>query len=161
MIRTLAIALALMPGLAVGADCTISNARYEHDQTAWYLSFKPVPKMSAPNQTAAFIIEMPNSDVTLEGAVHRPNGFGSPLWSIDGPCSETSAERCSFVEGNPAAYGNYGGKVDWFDDTAGAKAPDQLILPQLAVSLWYSMYREMEFAPDANEGDVFTLVGCD
>lgn len=163
MIRVLVLVTALTPGLAFGAECTISNARYEHDQAAWYLSFKPVPKFVAPNQTAAFIIEMPNSDVTLEGAIHRPNGFGSPLWSISGPCSEGSTETCSFVtEGsNPAAYGNYGGKVDWFDDTPGAKAPDQFILPQLAVSLWYSSYRAMEFVPDANEGDVFTLTGCD
>jgi hypothetical protein len=163
MIRILVLFAAMTPAIAVGADCTISNARYEHDQAAWYLSFKPVPKFSAPNQTTAFIIEMPNSDVTMEGAVHRPNGFGSPLWSISGPCSETSDESCTFVtEGsNPAAYGNYGGKVDWFDDSAGAKAPDQFILPQLAMSLWYSMYRETEFQQDGTEGDVFTLVGCD
>lgn len=163
MIRILVLAIAMMPVAAVGADCTTSNARYEHDQAAWYLSFKPVPRFSAPNQTTAFIIEMPNSDVALEGAVHRPNGFGSPLWSISGPCSEESTETCSFVtEGsNPAAYGNYGGKVDWFDDARGAKAPDQLILPQLAVSLWYSMYRGAEFEPDMDAGDVFTLTGCD
>ena len=161
MLRPAVLAFLLLTGAAHAAECTISNGRYEHDQAAWYLSFKPVPKFVAPNQTAAFIIEMPNAGVTLEGAVHRPNGFGSPLWSIEGPCSEGSAEGCSFVEGNPAAYGNYGGKVDWFDDTAGARAPDQLILPQLAVSLWYSMYRETEFEQDNNEGDVFTLVGCD
>jgi hypothetical protein len=161
MLRLTVLAVVLLTGSAQAAECTISNARYEHDQAAWWLSFKPVPKFSAPNQTAAFIIEMPNSDVVLEGAVHRPNGFGSPLWSISGPCSEDSAESCSFVEGNPAAYGNYGGKVDWFDDTLGAKAPDQLILPQLAVSLWYSMYRGMEFVSDGNEGDVFSLTGCD
>ena len=161
MLRVIVSAGLLLAGGAQAAECTISNARYEHDQAAWYLSFKPVPKFSAPNQTAAFIIEMPNSSVTLEGGIHRPNGFGSPLWSIDGPCSEGSAESCSFVEGNPAAYGNYGGKVGWFDDAAGARAPDQFILPQLSVSLWYSSYRELEFAPDANEGDVFTLAGCD
>lgn len=161
MLRLTILAIVLLGGSAQAAECTISNARYEHDQAAWWLSFKPVPKFSAPNQTAAFIIEMPNSDVVLEGAVHRPNGFGSPLWSISGPCSEDSTESCTFVEGNPAAYGNYGGKVGWFDDALGAKAPDQLILPQLAVSLWYSSYRELEFAPDANEGDVFTLAGCD
>ena len=161
MLRLIVSAGLLLTGGAQAAECTISNARYEHDQAAWYLSFKPVPKFVAPNQTAAFIIEMPNSGVTLEGAVHRPNGFGSPLWSISGPCAEDSAESCSFVEGNPAAYGNYGGKVDWFDDVAGAKAPDQLILPQLAMSLWYSMYRGTEFVSDGDEGDVFTLIGCD
>jgi hypothetical protein len=161
MLKRAVLAFLLLTGAAQAAECTISNARYEHDQAAWYLSFKPVPKFVAPNQTAAFIIEIPNSNVTLEGAVHRPNGFGSPLWSIKGPCAEDSAESCTFVEGSPAAYGNYGGKVGWFDDGAGAKAPEQLILPQLAVSLWYSMYRGAEFMPDANEGDVFTLAGCD
>lgn len=161
MLRLTILAIVLLGGSARAAECTISNARYEHDQAAWWLSFKPVPKFSAPNQTAAFIIEMPNSDVVLEGAVHRPNGFGSPLWSISGPCSEDSQESCTFVEGNPAAYGNYGGKVGWFDDALGVKAPDQLILPELAVSLWYSMYRGNEFVADANEGDVFTLTGCD
>jgi hypothetical protein len=161
MLRLTILAIALLGGVAQAAECTISNARYEHDQAAWWLSFKPVPKFSAPNQTTAFIIEMPNSNVTLEGAVHRPNGFGSPLWSISGPCSEESTETCTFVEGNPAAYGNYGGKVGWFDDALGAKAPDQLILPQLAMSLWYSMYRGTEFVQENNEGDVFTLTGCD
>ena len=161
MLKAALFAAMLVTGSTQAADCTISNARYEHDQAAWYLSFKPVPKFVAPNQTAAFIIEMPNSGVTLEGAVHRPNGFGSPRWSIQGPCSPDSSESCTFLEGNPAAYGNYGGKVGWFDDTAGAKAPDQLILPQLAVSLWYSMYREDEFVPDGGEGDVFRLTGCD
>ncbi len=161
MLRSTILAMTLLGGVAQGAECTISNARYEHDQAAWYLSFKPVPKFVAPNQTAAFIIELPNSGITLEGAVHRPNGFGSPLWSISGLCSEGSAGLCTFVEGNPAAYGNYAGKVGWFDDAAGAKAPEQLILPQLAVSLWYSSYREAEFMPDGNEGDVFTLVGCE
>ena len=161
MVRAALLAAMVLSGSVQAAECTISNARYEHDQAAWYLSFKPVPKFGAPNQTAAFIIEMPNSGVRLEGAVHRPNGFGSPLWSIEGKCSADSVESCNFVEGNPAAYGNYGGKVGWFDDTPGARAPDQFILPQLAMSLWYSMYREAEFMPDANEGDVFTLVGCD
>ena len=161
MLRLTILAFGLLGGVAQAAECTISNARYEHDQAAWYLSFKPVPKFAAPNQMAAFIIEMPNSGVTLEGAVHRPNGFGSPLWSIEGKCAEDSAESCTFLEGNPAAYGNYGGKDDWFDDTPGARAPDQLILPQLAMSLWYSMYRGTEFTSDGDEGDVFTLAGCD
>lgn len=162
MFRMTVLAMVLLTGASQAADCTISNARYEHDQAAWFLSFKPVPRFVAPNQTVAFIIEMPNSNVTLEGAIHRPNGFGSPLWSIEGPCSEESTETCSFVEGdNPAAYGNYGGKVDWLDDAKGAKAPDQVILPELSVSLWYSMYRGMEFEPDGGEGDVFTLTGCD
>lgn len=162
MLRFAVLAILLSTGGAHAADCTISNARYEHGQAAWWLSFKPVPRISAPNQTAAFIIELPNSDVTLEGAIHRPNGFGSPLWSISGPCSAESAETCNFVESQTnAAYGNYAGKVSWIDDQSGAKAPDQVILPGLAASLWYSNYRGMEFGQDGDEGDVFTLTGCE
>jgi hypothetical protein len=163
MLRLTVLATLLLVSAAQAAECSITNARYEHDQAAWWLSFKPVPRISAPNQTTAFIIELPNAQVTLEGAIHRPNGFGSPLWTISGPCSEESTDTCTFVnEGsNPAAYGNYGGKVDWFDDSAGAKAPDQLILPELAVSLWYSMYRGTEFDVDGDVGDVFTLNGCE
>lgn len=162
MLRMTVMMALLLTASAQAAECTISNARYEHDQAAWWLSFRPVPRMSAPNQTVSFIIELPNSGVTLEGAVLRPNGFGSPVWSITGPCSKGSAETCNLVEGDSSSmYGNYDGKVAWLDDASGAKAPGQLILPRLAVSLWYSMYREDEFEPDADPGDVFTLVGCD
>ncbi len=162
MLRMTMLAALLLTGTVQASDCTISNARYKHDQAAWWLSFKPVPKFVAPNQTAAFIIEMPNSGVTLEGAVHRPNGFGSPLWSISGPCKADGTEVCTFVEGeHTAIYANYDGAVDWLDDKRGAAAPDQVILPRLAASLWYSLYREDEFAPDVDAGDVFTLTGCD
>lgn len=161
MLRRIMLMTLLLTGSASGAECTISTARYENDALAWFLSFKPVPKFSDTNQTAAFIIELPNQGVTLEGAVHRPMGFGSPLWSISGPCDADSADTCTFVEGDAtAAYGNYSGRVDWLDDARGAKAPDQLILPRLASSLWYSAYRE-DFEEDGQSSDVFTLTGCD
>ena len=163
MLRPTVLAIVLLTGGAQAAECTISNARYENDDLTWWLSFKPVPRISAPNQSAAFILEMPNSGVTLEGAIHHPNGFGSPLWSISGPCQAGDAKVCSFVEGDPTAmYGNYGGSVAWIDDQPGAKAPDQVILPRLAASLWYSMYRQEEFTrDDGGASDVFTLTGCD
>lgn len=151
----------MVPGAAQAAECTISTARYKNDGLAWFLSFKPVPHFSAANQTAAFIIELPNSGVTLEGAVHRPNGFGSPLWSISGPCQPGDAESCTFVEGDGTAiYGNYAAKVSWLDDTRGAIAPEQVILPRLAASLWYSVYRNNEFETEAGSSDVFSLTGC-
>lgn len=162
MLRLIVPTVLLLTGAAQAADCTITNARYEQENMAWWLSFKPVPRSSAVNQTAAFIIELPNSGVTLEGAVHRPNGFSSPLWSISGPCKVDDTKTCTFVEGdNTAMYGNYDGSVDWFDDTRGAKAPQQVILPRLAASLWYSMYREDEFMPDVKSSDAFTLTGCE
>lgn len=159
----MAIVLALMvSGAAQAAECTISTARYKNDDLAWFLSFKPVPKFSATNQTAAFIIELANSGITLEGAVHRPNGFGSPLWSISGPCEPGGTQICTFVEDNGTAiYGSYAAKVGWLDDTRGAIAPEQVILPRLAASLWYSAYRGDEFTTEGTSGDVFTLTGCD
>lgn len=161
MLRLTMLAVLLLTGAAQAAECTISNARYENDKAAWWLSFKPVPRSSPTNQTAAFIIELANSGVTLEGAVSRPNGFGSPLWSISGKCKADATDICTFVEGDStAAYGNYAGAVAWLDDTRGAKAPDQLILPRLAASLWYSMYRQDEFF-DGQTSDAFTLTGCD
>lgn len=161
MLRMTMLIVLLLTGMAQAAECTVSNARYKNDGIAWWLSFKPVPQFAASNQTAAFIIEMPNSGVTLEGAVHHPNGFGSPLWSISGPCQVADTTICTFVEGDSTAiYGNYGGKVGWLDDARGAKAPDQVILPRLAASIWYSMYRQDEF-DGADGADVFTLTGCD
>ena len=154
MSRATLLAVLLLTGTAQAAECTISNARYENDELAWWLSFKPVPRIAAPNQTVAFIIELP---------VHQPNGFGSPLWSISGPCKVDDMQTCSFVEGDHTAmYGNYGGSVTWIDDQRGAKAPDQVILPRLAASLWYSLYRQDEFTnEDGGASDVFTLTGCD
>jgi hypothetical protein len=147
---------------AQAAECTISTARYKNDSLAWFLTFKPVPQFSPATQTAAFIIELPNSGVTLEGAVHRPNGFGSPLWSISGPCQPSRADSCTFAEGDGTAiYGNYAAKVGWLDDKRGAIAPEQVILPRLAASLWYSAYRNNEFETEAPSSDVFSLTGCD
>lgn len=161
MLKMTLLAMLALTGAAEAADCTISNARYKNDKAAWWLSFKPVPQFASSNQTVAFIIEMPNSGATLEGAVHRPNGYGSPLWSIGGPCQAAATDVCTFVEGDATAiYGNYAGSAGWLDDTRGAKAPEQVILPGLASSLWYSMYRQDEF-DGADGGDVFTLSGCD
>ena len=143
-------------------DCTISNARYKQARAPWWLSFKPVPQFAAANQTAAFIIELPNSGVTLEGAVHRPNGFGAPQWSLSGPCSADSAGTCGFIEGeNTSIYGDYAEGVGFLDDARGAKAPDEVILPELAAGLWYSSYRQDEFLDEVEPGDAFILVGCD
>ncbi|MGB3337176.1 MAG: hypothetical protein WBA73_08365 [Devosia sp.] len=161
MLRMTVLAALLLTGATQAAECTISNARYENDKAAWWLSFKPVPRSAMSNQTASFIIELPTSGEILEGSIHRPNGFGSPLWSISGPCQSDSTDTCTFVEGESnAMYGNYDGIVTWLDDKRGAAAPGQVILPRLAASLWYSMYRQDEF--DGTEGgDVFTLTGCD
>lgn len=161
MLRLVVIGVLSLATAAQAADCTIENARYEQGASDWVLTFRPVPQASAANQTAAFTIDLPASKLALDGAVHRPNGFGSPLWSIAGPCSVAKSDTCTFVEGDGTAiYGNGADGVAWFDDSPGAAAPRQVILPRLAASMWYSMYRDTAFG-DGDPGDVFTLVGCD
>jgi hypothetical protein len=152
----------LLTGTPLGAECTLYDARYKQVDAPWWLTFKRVPQFAAANQTAAFYIELPNSDVELEGAVHVPNGFGSPLWTIEGPCAPDSSEICSFLEdyGSPSIYGSYAGKLQFLDIERGSRAPEQLLLPGLAVSLWYSNYRE-EWADEVSPGDAFVLEGCD
>lgn len=161
MIRIAMLVVAMVPAGAAAAECTIENARYKQAEGSWSLTFKPVPQMAAPNQTAAFIIELPNSGLTLEGAVHRPNGFGAALYSISGPCAEGSTERCGFIEsGGATIYASYADGLAMLDDQAGAAAPEQLLLPELGQSIWYSSYRSTEFESESDKDDVFTLVGC-
>jgi hypothetical protein len=154
---------AALCGASLGAECTLYNARYKQPDAPWWLTFQRVPQFAAANQTASFFIKMPNSDLMLEGAVHVPNGFGSPLWSITGPCSPDSAEICAFVGENdmPSAYGIYDGKVGFLNSERGSTAPEQLILPQLAVSIWYSEYRNTEWLDGTEPGDAFMLDGCE
>ncbi|SMQ72537.1 hypothetical protein SAMN06295905_2114 [Devosia lucknowensis] len=166
MRRHVVIVLALAVSTpAIAADCTLYNARYKQPDAPWWLTFTQVPQFAAANQTAAFYIELPNSGVRLEGGVSVPNGFGAPLWSISGPCSaEADAETCTFLNETsmPSIYGIYDGKVTFLGIERGSVAPDQVILPELAASLWYSSYRQDEWdADDLSPGDAFELVGCE
>ncbi len=149
------------PGFA--AECTLYNARYKQPDAPWWLTFQRVPQFAAANQTASFYIEMPNSNLVLEGGVHAPNGFGAPLWNMSGPCSPGSTDNCAFLNDgeHPSAYGLYEGVVRFLDIERGSVAPDQLILPQLAVSMWYSQYRDTEWFDEVSPGDAFVLEGCD
>jgi hypothetical protein len=164
MLRTIIFAAAIaVPNLAHAADCTLSDARYTQDDAAWWLTLKRVPRFAPVNQVAAFYLELPNSGVTLEGAISVPNGFGSPLWRISGPCGPDSAESCQFLEDyeHPSAYGLYGNRIGFFEHGEGAVVPDQLILPGVARALWYSNLRT-EWDDNADgPGDAFKLVGCD
>ena len=162
MIRILVLAVVLLPTLAHGAECTLNNAQYSQVDGSWRLNFLPVPVSAASNQTAAFRLEFPNSGLLVDGAVYRPNGFGNPIYILDGPCGPDSAARCAFVEGaSPTIYAGTADGITLLDDeTEGAAAPPQVLLPELSVSMWYSNYRSDEFV-DSVGGDVFALVGCD
>ncbi len=154
---------AALAGPGLGAECTLYNARYKQSDAPWWLTFQRVPQFAAANQTAAFYIELPNSDLRLEGAVHVPNGFGAPLWTLSGPCSPDSSEICAFLtdDDHQSIYGLYDGVVRFLDIERGSAAPGQLILPQLAVSIWYSQYRENEWFDGVSPGDAFMLDGCE
>lgn len=170
MWRSISLGALLLAVPVQAADCTLTNARYKQPDAPWWLTFKRVPRFSAPNQVAAFYLELANSGVEMQGAVHVPNGFGSPLWSIEGPCSppefvEEGApdELCEFLDDTqyPAIYGEYDGKVRFLDTGADAAVPEQIVLPNLAASLWYSNYRQTEWLDGIDVGDAFTLEGCD
>lgn len=171
MLKTTMLAVLLLSATAAqAADCTLINARYKQPDAPWWITFKRVPQFAPANEMAAFYLELPNSGVEMNGGVAIPNGFGSPLWSIKGPCTPpefaeegAAVEMCGFLDDNqyPAIYGEYDGKVRFLDTEAGAAAPEQIILPSLAVSLWYSNYRQTEWMDSVDIGDAFTLVGCD
>lgn len=164
MIRSLVMLAALLPGVAVGAECTLENARYNQPGSGWTLTFEPIPKGFAANQMAAFTIEMPASELKLTGGIWVPNGFGSPLYRVEGRCSPASKNLCGFIEDEAVAvYGNTDEGIVMLDVEAGGTgaAPQQILLPELSVSLWYSMYRGNEFTEELDPTDVFTLVGCD
>jgi hypothetical protein len=164
MRSALVIAVTMLAGAPMAAECTLTNARYSQPSAPWTLTFQRVPKYGPANQISAFSLELPNSGVTLAGTAHGSNGFGSPLWSLEGRCAPASTETCSFLMENqsPAIYGIYDGVVRFLDTERGSVAPEQVILPQLAVSLWYSNYRETEwFGDEVSPGDAFVLEGCD
>lgn len=156
----LTLALILTPGLAQAATCTIENGRYSQASSGWTLQLMPVPADAAANQTMAFSLAMPLSGITLTGAVFRPNGYGSALVMVDGPCGGDSTETCPFIE-DQTLYANTDAGMAMIDDEAGAPAPRQLLIPNLSATIWYSLHRETEFPDGVDPSDVFTLEGCE
>jgi hypothetical protein len=84
-------------------DCSFENARYAHAD-GWTLQFQPVPRDAPANQTASFILGL-KSGAKLTGAIMWPNGYSTPLWSVEGPCQPDGDEICRFTEAeNNTAY---------------------------------------------------------
>lgn len=155
---------AALSGMPRAADCPLHSARYIQPDSPWVLTFQRIPRYGPATQIAAFALELPNAGVTLDGMVTGSMGFGSPLWFISGPCSPESAESCDFLmDGqSPPIYGMYDGTIGFLDVEPAGVAPEQIILPQLTASLWYSMYRESEWDGDTVQpSDAFVLEGCD
>jgi hypothetical protein len=101
------------------------------------------------------------SGVEVDGGVYWPNGYGAPVYVLDGPCSAEpdETERCGFLEsGGATPYVLTEAGIERIPEAMDGAAPRQLLLPELASSIWYSAHRQAEF--DVDPGDVLTLSGC-
>ena len=155
----LALVLAAPPGLAAAAECPFESAIYDQPDSAWKLRFMPRSRGAPANQSARFVLRL-TSGIELEGAVYWPNGYGAPIYLLEGPCSGAAdAETCAFVQdGSATPYVLTDDGIARIPFDMDGPAPRQLLLPQLAISLWYSLHRNAEFVSEP--GEVFTLTGC-
>jgi len=145
------------PAAMAAPDCPFEQASYSQED-GWTLQFQPVPRDAPANQTASFILGL-KSGVTLTGAIMWPNGYSTPLWSVEGPCEPGGSKTCRFTEEeNNTAYVLTDSGIEMIPQEMDGAPARQVLLPRLASSLWYSFYRESEF--DDEPGDVFSFSGC-
>lgn len=127
------------------------------------LRFSGLPHDGAANQIAAFSIGIEGVATRLDGAIHIPNGFGQPHGSVGLDCTGAEGEECGFWEGVMYALGS-DGIIEYPYDAdlglAAQMAPQQLLLPEFAVNVWYSMMRGEAFEGERNVLDTFTLAAC-
>ena len=157
--RRLAVFVTLLGSSAAIAapDCTFEQSSYAQDD-GWTLQFQPVPRDAPGNQTASFILGLKSGD-KLTGAIMWPNGYSTPLWSVEGPCEPGGSKLCRFTEEeNNTAYVLTDSGIEMMPQEMDGEPARQVLLPRLASSLWYSFYRETEF--DGEPGDVFSFSGC-
>jgi len=153
----------LLAGPALAIECPIQHAIYEQPGGDVRLSFSPVPRDGAANQIAAFEIAIKGVKARFDGAIHIPNGFGQPGGSVGLDCTGADGEQCGFWEGVVYALGADG--IEEYPNDAeipleAQMAPRQLLLPEFAVNVWYSMMRGDAFAGERNVLDTFTLAAC-
>ncbi len=159
--------IALMTATALiapawGQECPLIDAYYGQPGSDWTIRFHDIPPHALSNQTAAFTLTMPKSDVVLRGDVWLPNGYTQTWGALEGACEpktksgETPTPQCRLWEG--VVYSTTANGIRVLSSNDEAPAPEQILLPQLASAIWYSSYRP-EFI-DADPIDVFTLAGC-
>ena len=157
--RRLAVFVTLLGSSAAIAapDCTFEQSSYAQED-GWTLQFQPVPRDAPANQTASFILGLKSGD-KLTGAIMWPNGYSTPLWSVEGPCEPGGSKLCRFAEEeNNTAYVLTDSGMEMMPQEMDGEPARQVLLPRLASSLWYSFYRKSEF--DGEPGDVFSFSGC-
>ena len=159
---TMAAALVLlMAGPAAAIECAIAHGLYGQDGSDWSMRFMPVPEDGAANQIAAFTITMPGAPETVfDGGIYIPNGFGQPHGDIRLDPEENSGPP--FWEG--VVYAMVDGGIAEFpwnpDQPDAAMSLQQILLPQFASTVWYSMLRQSAFADDKTVHDTFVLRTC-
>jgi len=163
MRSTMVVALLLaMAGPAAAIECPITHALYGQAGSDWSLRFMPVPEDGAANQIAAFTLTMPGAPETVfDGGIYIPNGFGQPHGDIRLDPEENSG--APFWEG--VVYALVDGSIAEFpwdpnQPRDATMAPQQLLLPQFASGVWYSMLRQSAFADDKTVLDTFVLRAC-
>ncbi|WP_417309476.1 hypothetical protein [Devosia sp.] len=162
---TIAALLAAAASTASAAECQMAKAVYGQAGSNWTLQFTPIPRDAAANQVAAFTVELPNSGDALVGAVHVPNGFGSSSGWIDEPACTASADE---VRDDPevcalwhaTVYALDGEVLGQLPQDDSVPAPAQILLPEFAEAVWYSLRRDAEWAGDQAPGDAFTFARC-
>lgn len=153
------LALGILAAPAGAAECTFETARYVQPD-GWTVQFQPVPRDAGANQTASFILTL-RSGVELTGGIAWPNGYSTPLWSIEGPCRPDGAETCRFTgDENITAYVLTEAGIERLPEEMDGPPPKQILLPRLGSSIWYSFYRSSEFEGEVDPGDVLTFDGC-
>lgn len=172
----IAVALASLVSLpALAAECPLEGATYADAASGWTLQFTALPQGSAANQLAAFSVATTGMDGTIEGGVYVPNGYGRPMVDIGRNCPNLDDEAeveapadgaeetsCSIWSG--AIYGLSAGSMGRLaydeDSFRVLDAPNQLLLPDLGLTMWYSEFRDAVFGADKDLSDVFTRTAC-
>jgi hypothetical protein len=157
------ISMAVTAGPALAIECPIPHAIYEQPGGDVRLSFTALPEDAAANQIAAFSIGIKGVAAKLEGGIYLPNGFGQPNGTLGLDCTGAEGEQCEFWDGVVYALGAVG--IEEYPHNAelplaAQMAPRQVLLPQFAVNVWYSMLRGEAFAGERDVLDTFTLAAC-
>ena len=157
------ISLILTAGPALAIECPIPHAIYEQPGGDVRLTFRALPEDAAVNQIAAFSITIKDVTAKFEGGIYLPNGFGQPNGAVGLDCTGAEGEQCGFWEGVVYALGADGIEEYPHDAELALEtqmAPRQVLLPEFAVNVWYSMMRGDAFADERNVLDTFTLAAC-
>jgi hypothetical protein len=143
---------------AVAQDCPMGESIYGQEETGWALVFLPVPEEYAGGPfTNAFALWVPDSPLSLTGTVNWTNGFAQPWGEIYLECEEgADPASCRVWEGS--VYEVRDGTVSYIA-AADRPAPEQILLPDLGGSLWYSNLRYVHTIEDM-PWDVFTFREC-